>query len=283
MAKNRGMASHFDNIFVTLGTGDNVTRSVKESCHDFNVMLTIQGKGDVMSRLVMGIWCGILLVVLSACQTGGHNPQTVTVDESMVNLWLYKGNTALAEDRLTSPEGENAVFYFHKVLRQVPEHPEAYTGMEKVFDRYIELAREASARGEYSKALDLLDRAEAVIIPTRVSTALRDEIVTAQQQARAKTSAGKQGSKTGAGKEPEGIEYLLSIQGLNEKDKKVRDRLKLIAEHVASVKGHVRIEGRNEAESLWIEGQLKAAMPKYKLKTVLGKSLYPKVIVLKPN
>lgn len=233
-----------------------------------------------MDQIKKSALSAILLLGLFACQAGSKSPQTSEVDESLINLWLYKGHTAVAEDRLTSPEGENAVFYFHKVLRQVPDHPDAYTGMEKVFDRYLELAREAKGRGEYSQALELLDRAEAVVIPTRISTALRDEIVTAQQAARAKSRV-RSGKKLTQAEREEGIEYLLSIQGLNEKDKKVRDRLKLIAEHVAGIKGHVRIEGRNEAETQWIEAQLKGAIPKYTLRVRTGKTLYPKVIVLK--
>jgi len=233
-----------------------------------------------MDQIMKWALNGILLLSLFACQSGSKSPQTTEVDESLISLWLYKGNTALAEDRLTSPEGENAVFYFHKVLRQVPQHPDAYTGMEKVFDRYLELAREAKGRGEYSQALELLDRAEAVVIPTRISTALRDEIVTAQQAARAKSRV-QSGKKLTQAERDEGIEYLLSIQGLNEKDKKIRDRLKLIAEHVASIKGHVRIEGRSDAEIQWIEAQLKGAVPKYTLRARTGKTLYPKVIVLK--
>lgn len=233
-----------------------------------------------MDRIVKWVLSGMLLMSLLACQTASKEPQTTGVDENQISLWLYKAETALAEDRLTSPEGDNAVFYFHKVLRQVPAHPDAYTGMEKVFDRYLELAREAKGQGEYSKALELLDRAEAVVIPTRASTALRDEIVTAQQAARAKSRV-QSGKKLTQAEQDEGIEYLLSIQGLNEKDKKIRDRLKLIAEHVASIKGHVRIEARNEAEIQWVETQLKSAVPKYTLRVRTGKTLYPKVIVLK--
>lgn len=232
-----------------------------------------------MDRVMRWAWSGMILAILAACQSGGGG-QAAATDQNLITLWLYKGNAALAEDRLSSPEGDNAVFYFHKVLRQVPEHPDAYTGMEKVFDRYLALAREAKDRGEYRQALDLLDRAEAVVIPTRISTALRDEIVTAQQAARA-TSRMQSGKKLTQAERDEGIEYLLSIQGLNEKDKKIRDRLKLIAEHVATIKGHVRIEARDAAEIQWIEAQLKGAVPKYTLRVRTGKTLYPKVIVLK--
>lgn len=234
-----------------------------------------------MDQIIKLVSSGILLVSLFACQSGHKSSQGSQVaDESLINLWLYKGNTALAEDRLSSPEEDNAVFYFHKILRQLPDHPDAYTGMERVFDRYLALARQAKERGEYSKALELLDRAEAVVIPTRISTALRDEIITAQQAARAKSRA-QSGKKLTQAEKDEGIEYLLSIQGLNEKDKKIRDRLKLIAEHVATIKGHVRIEARNEAEIQWIEAQLKGAVPKYNLRVQTGKTLYPKVIVRK--
>lgn len=232
-----------------------------------------------MDQILKRVLAGILLASLWACQ-GNQNLQATEVDQNQIRLWLYKGDTALAEDRLTSPEGDNAVFYFHKVLRQVPEHPEAYTGMEKVFDRYLELARQAKHRGEYSKALQLLDRAEAVVIPTRISTALRDEIITAQQAARARSRA-QSGKPLTQAEKDEGIEYLLSIQGLNEKDKKIRDRLKLIAEHVVTIKGRVRIEGRDEVETRWIEGQLKSAVPKYALRVQTAKTLYPKIIVFK--
>lgn len=230
------------------------------------------------NRFILASWV-LLFALLVACQSGGHkNTPIRNYDENLAAALLHKGQAAFDKNQLISPENDNALYYYRKVLLMNPDHEGARSGLEAIFDRYVRLAQAAKSNGEYSKALSMLDKAEQVLLPSKASKALRVEILTQQ-----KTEAAKKSKMPIKIKEAEidGIEYLLSIEGLTNKDKKVRDRLRLIAEHTQTLKGSVRIEARDDAEGKWIHDQLKAAVPKFNLRADIRKSQYPKVVVLR--
>jgi len=219
---------------------------------------------------------------LMACQsTGQKNSNSAAYDENLAAALLAKGQAALQKDQLTTPENDSALYYFHKVLLMAPDQPEARSGLEAIFDRYLDFARTAHNNGDFPRALAMVDQAEKILLPSKTSKAMRVQILAEQKR----VEDAKRARKPVKVKEAEidGIEYLLSIEGLNSKDKKIRERLKLIAEHTRALKGSVRIEGRDEAECHWIHEQLKAAVPQFTLRADIRKSQYPKVVVLRPD
>lgn len=254
------------------------TASVEESCVNFNEE-TNNMVANKQVRLTRWVLAACLL--LGACQPGGQRPPTQAYDENLAAALLSKGQAALAKDQLTTPENDNAFYYFRKVLLMAPDQPDARSGLEAIFDRYLQFARVAIKNGDFTKAVAMVNQAEQILLPTKISTALRAEILDAQQKAADSTRARKNTKNKAVA--TEGIEYLLSIEGLNKKDKKIRERLKLIAEHTQTLKGSVRIEARDEAEGQWIHEQLKADVPKFTLHADIRKSLYPKVVVLRPD
>jgi len=230
--------------------------------------------------------CGTLMltVFLVACQSGSpKNTGEAAYDENLASALLAKGQTALQKDQLTSPENDNAYYYFRKVLLMAPDQPEARNGMEAIFDRYLDFARTAHNNGDFPRALAMVDQAEKILLPSKTSKAMRVQILEEQKRVAEAKKAKKPVVVKVKEAEIDGIEYLLSIEGLNSKDKKIRERLKLIAEHTQTLKGSVRIEGRDEDENHWIYEQLKAAVPQFTLHADIRKSQYPKVVVLRPN
>lgn len=67
---------------------------------------------------------------------------------AQVEIFLAKAKTALEEDRLTIPSGNNAVGYAQQVLDLVPNHPEAQQILRAVVARYGALGNASLDRAE---------------------------------------------------------------------------------------------------------------------------------------
>lgn len=89
--------------------------------------------------------------------------------------WLARGESAFRERRFTTPEGDNALYYFTQALQSDPSNAQAARGIKKVARAYFEMGKSAEAagnrdkaRGYYQKALDIdpqLGEAQAALSP----------------------------------------------------------------------------------------------------------------------
>jgi len=204
-------------------------------------------KGCLESLLIL------LSLLLLACQMQQIDP--AAEQKKQVADLLGKGQAALQQDQLIAPENDCAVHYFREVLSIVPDQPQAQEGMQAVFNRYLDFARTAHNSGDFTQALAMVDQAEAILPPTAISQAMRTQIL--EEQARVAAARAKKLAATKA----KGVDYLLSIEGLDKKDDKIQQRLKVIAEHVRTIKGSIRIEARSDAEGRWIYEQMKQDEP----------------------
>ncbi len=90
---------------------------------------------------------------------------------------LFAALQALDDDRLLTPQFDNAYDYFHQVLQLQPDNEIALEGMQDIVERYLELALDAANRGNFSNAERLLGRAEIIdgahpdIAPARAALA----------------------------------------------------------------------------------------------------------------
>ncbi len=96
--------------------------------------------------------------------------------EEIINNLLSQAEEGINALRLTSPEGGNAQENYNKVLELDPENTQAKQGMQKIADKYIELARQATDSGNFEKALANLDRAEQILPNTENIKTARKEI-----------------------------------------------------------------------------------------------------------
>jgi len=75
---------------------------------------------------------------------------------------LRLAQQAMDKYRLTTPEGNNAWYYYRRVLEEDPSNTEALAGEKQIADRYADLAVGAFDQLHYSKARDYVERGLAV-------------------------------------------------------------------------------------------------------------------------
>lgn len=75
---------------------------------------------------------------------------------------LEEADRAVAQLRLTTPADDNALDRYLRVLALAPGHPEARAGIERIVEAYLDLALDATARGDADRARHYLDLAEQV-------------------------------------------------------------------------------------------------------------------------
>ena len=231
----------------------------------------------VLSSLLLG-----LLVLLTACQSSTRDAAAAE-KQAQIDSLLVKARLTFEKGQLTSPDKDNAFYFYQKVLVLQPDQAEALSGREAIFDSYLGMARDALDKHNYSQALAQVDKAETVLLPSKASKALRQQILDAQKQAAAHAAAKATKKPAASLGKNTGIEYLLSMKGLNEKDKAIRDRLKLIAEHVAELKNNVIIEARSQEEAEWILQQMKKAVPHYHFLNEIRLVEHPRILLLQPE
>ena len=71
---------------------------------------------------------------------------------------LRLARQALENYRLTTPEGNNAWYYYRRILEEDPDNSEALTGVKRIGDTYADLARREFDQFHYRKARNYLER-----------------------------------------------------------------------------------------------------------------------------
>jgi len=71
---------------------------------------------------------------------------------------LRLARQALEDYHLTTPEGNNAWYYYRRILEEDPDNSEALTGVKRIGDTYADLARREFDQFHYRKARSYLER-----------------------------------------------------------------------------------------------------------------------------
>jgi serine/threonine-protein kinase PpkA len=103
-----------------------------------------------------------MLVEASDKAQSGSTRVTAALTEVRVTGLLRGAEVALAEDHLTSPEGNNAYQKYLEVLKLDPGNKDAHNGIQLIGGRYIALAEQALAQGELDKADQYLEKASTI-------------------------------------------------------------------------------------------------------------------------
>lgn len=128
----------------------------------------------------------LIILVLQACRTveevepvveSQPDPDVVirVLEQARVSAWqeefrqqryiadiLYDALKAIEDDRLLTPENNNAFARFRQVLAIRPDNEVALQGIQDIVSRYIELAQNASRQGQFAQAETMLLRARIV-------------------------------------------------------------------------------------------------------------------------
>ncbi len=88
--------------------------------------------------------------------------RAMQANRAKIESLLADANRHLQQNRLDAPQGKNAVEGFKAVLAVDPGNRAAHAGLERVLDRYADLAEGALDARELEKAADYLTRAEGI-------------------------------------------------------------------------------------------------------------------------
>jgi tetratricopeptide (TPR) repeat protein len=211
-----------------------------------------------------------LCVLLQACQSKKPEPVVVPapvqpvqlekkpVQKPMstpVRLLILNGEYTLARDQLLTPANDNAYNYFREALKLDPENQRAKGGLQGIVMRYVDLARQAAARGNYSTATTMLNHARIVdpenLLIKEVSEALSEQIRTAPP-----VESYKGGSN----------EFLLDANLVGKDDPQISARIVEIANKLKATNSLAIIIARTDAEGRWIYQKLREVDPDYKVR-----------------
>lgn len=209
-----------------------------------------------------------LLGLLSACQVPfAKKPEPIkpappapvvpvkipeTKEQLAIRLMLLNGEYTLAHDQLLTPANDNAFDYFRAVLKRDPNNARAKGGLQGIVMRYVDLARQASARNDYGQANTMLNNAR-IVDPTNLL--IKEVADTLSEQI--KSSPPVEPYRGGNN------EFLLDASLLGKDDPQILGRITEVAQKVKATDSLAIIIARTDNEGRWIYQQLRAAVPGY--------------------
>lgn len=226
-------------------------------------MVNLVGRGT--------LWVAVVLS-LSACQVPFYANQkkpapvaapavappsvpVITKEQQMVRMLLLNGEYTLSRDQLLTPANDNAYDFFRAVLKLDPNNQRAKGGLQGIVMRYVDLARQAAARGNYTQATTMLNNARIVdpnnLLIKEVSAGLVEQI---------KSAPPVQPYRGGAN------EFLLEASLLGKEDPKILARLNEIAQKLKATDSLAIIIARSDVEGRWIYQKMRDAVPGYRVR-----------------
>ena len=120
---------------------------------------------------------GLLAITLAACEVSvpptptppppareaQQQPNLSLEARRQAQTYLDHGLVALRSDRLLYPESDNAFAWFSKALAVRPGYERAENGIERVAERYLQLATQAAEGDALDRAALFLKRAKLVL------------------------------------------------------------------------------------------------------------------------
>ncbi len=212
-----------------------------------------------------------LVQLLSACQTPFwmkkkveappppppvvQKPAPVTKEQQVVNMLVLNGEYTLSQNQLLTPKNDNAFDYFRAALKLDPNNQRAKGGLQGIVMRYVDLARQAAARGNYTQATAMLNNARIVdpnnLLIKEVSAALTEQI---------KSAPPVEPYRGGAN------EYLLDGNLVGKDDPQILARIAEITNKVKQTNSFAMIVARTDVEGRWIYQKMREAVPGYRVR-----------------
>ena len=97
---------------------------------------------------------GMLVVIAGSYLVLGTSSEAPsdTGSPGLLEQYLSRAQSALLADRLTSPEGDNAYFYYQQALALEPESEQALDGIRRIADRYADMAEALLEQSDHANA-----------------------------------------------------------------------------------------------------------------------------------
>lgn len=182
-------------------------------------------------------------------------PTVITKEQQIVKMLILNGEYTLSQNQLLTPSNDNAYDFFRAALKIDPNNARAKGGLQGIVMRYVDLARQAAARGNYSQATTMLNNARIVdpnnLLIKEVAVGLTEQI---------KSAPPIEPYRGGAN------EFLLDASLLGKDDPRIIAKLTEIAKKLKSTNGLAIIIARTDVEGRWIYQKMREAVPGYRVR-----------------
>ncbi len=232
-----------------------------------------------------GVLCTVVAFSLSACQLPFFANQkkpaavapapvpppapVITKEQQVIRMLLLNGEYTLSRDQLLTPANDNAYDFFRAVLKLDPDNQRAKGGLQGIVMRYVDLARQAAARGNYTQATTMLNNARIVdpdnLLIKEVSAALTEQI---------KSAPPVQPYRGGSN------EFLLDASLLGKDDPQILARIAEIAQKLKATDSLAMIIARTDVEGRWIYQKMRDAVPGYRVRGDIKLGSPPRVQIV---
>ena len=202
-----------------------------------------------------------------------------------VNHWLALAEKAFAKDYLTTPANNNAYAYYGRVLLQEPDNRQALAGLEKIVQRYLNLALSSQRKGKSKQAKLFLQRANKVVPSHKDIAVVEAELV------RIAANAGKKKTKSATKlvkqrqpamkfaalqtqqqsnmDAPDGMRrqrILLPQSALSQEAPALAIYLRRLARQIEDVDGRLFIIAPKDKQVRWVYSLLNGTNPDYRIR-----------------
>jgi tetratricopeptide (TPR) repeat protein len=184
-----------------------------------------------------------------------QKPAPITKEQQVVKMLILNGEYTLSQNQLLTPKNDNAYDYFRAALKLDPNNQRAKGGLQGIVMRYVDMARQAAARGNYSQATAMLNNARIVdpnnLLIKEVSSGLTEQIKSAPPVAPYRGGAN---------------EFLLDTNLVGKDHPEILARIADITNKVKETNSLAMIVARTDMEGRWIYQKMREAVPGYRVR-----------------
>ena len=179
---------------------------------------------------------------------------------------LQDGHKALADNRLLTPEGDNANLYFQVVFGRDPGNYQATLGIAEIIDRYLAWSVAGAQRQDFETAQTYLRRARVVNADDPTIATVQQRVGAMQQQAPSKT----QTTSTQAG-DSVGVYYLPKAL-FDHDDDFVLAKIQPIIDEVERTRRAIQINWSNDQESRLLYRIINSRTPEFRVRAMIERN-----------
>ena len=191
--------------------------------------------------------------------------QGLSTTNSIVDTLLNQADRALRQNRLTTPESDNAYDRFQSVLMLDPDNSQARSGLQSILIIYAQLVRDDIKSTRLTAARSRLKLMNSYYPRNALVTDLNARLRSAEVKYRAHRV--KQDRSAPVRKEEKNYrEYAISAKELKNKSADLVDQLARVAQELAKTDESVLIYARSDADGRWMYKQLKKSSGNYRIR-----------------
>lgn len=200
-----------------------------------------------------------------------------------ISHWLLMAEQAFSKDYLTTPASDNAYAYYGRVLLQEPQNKQALVGLEKIVQRYLNLALSSQRKGKTKQAQLFLQRANKVVPRHKDIPMVQAELKRmAAGKSKAKPSpqskqqrqvptkfAAIQTQQQSVMEAPQGMQrqrILLPPSALTQEAPALAIYLRRLARQIEEVDGRLFIIAPQDKQVRWVYSLLNSTNPDYRIR-----------------